>query len=111
MACPRKDPVLRITWPQTTLEIHKPELARRVQAQIQSGQFHDTDELIEKAGQRSLAVYLDLLDRTSLYVAPQSMADLEAYTRAMKERQRAAACADCAEGANRPRSSDLGKGI
>ena len=31
------------------LEIHKPELARRVQAQIQSGQFHDSDELIEKA--------------------------------------------------------------
>jgi DNA replication and repair protein RecF len=30
-----------------------------------------------------------LLDRTSLYVAPQSMAELEAYTRAMKERQRA----------------------
>lgn len=30
-----------------------------------------------------------LLDRTSLYIAPQSMADLEAYTRAMKERQRA----------------------
>jgi hypothetical protein len=31
------------------LEIHKPELARRVQAQIQSGHFHDADELIEKA--------------------------------------------------------------
>jgi Arc/MetJ-type ribon-helix-helix transcriptional regulator len=31
------------------LEIHKPDLARRVQAQIQSGHFHDTDELIEKA--------------------------------------------------------------
>ena len=31
------------------LEIHKPELAQRVQAQIQSGHFHDTDELIEKA--------------------------------------------------------------
>jgi DNA replication and repair protein RecF len=30
-----------------------------------------------------------LLDRTSLYIVPQSMADLEAYTRAMKERQRA----------------------
>ena len=30
-----------------------------------------------------------LLDRTSLYMSPQSMADLEAYTRAMKERQRA----------------------
>jgi Arc/MetJ-type ribon-helix-helix transcriptional regulator len=31
------------------LEIHKPELAQRLQAQIQSGHFHDTDELIEKA--------------------------------------------------------------
>jgi len=31
------------------LEIHDPERAQRVQAQIQSGQFHDTDELIEKA--------------------------------------------------------------
>ena len=30
-----------------------------------------------------------LLDRTSLFIAPQSMADLDAYTRAMKERQRA----------------------
>lgn len=30
-----------------------------------------------------------LLDRTSLYLSPQSMADLEAYTRALKERQRA----------------------
>ena len=30
-----------------------------------------------------------LLDRTSLYIVPQSMADLEAYTRALKERQRA----------------------
>lgn len=30
-----------------------------------------------------------LLDRTSLYIVPQSMSDLEAYTRAMKERQRA----------------------
>jgi hypothetical protein len=31
------------------LEIHKPELVQRVQALIQSGHFHDTDELIEKA--------------------------------------------------------------
>jgi len=31
------------------LEIHKPGLARRLQAQIQSGHFHDADELIEKA--------------------------------------------------------------
>ena len=31
------------------LEIHKPELVQRVNAQIQSGHFHDTDELIEQA--------------------------------------------------------------
>jgi Arc/MetJ-type ribon-helix-helix transcriptional regulator len=31
------------------LEIHKPELLQRVNAHIQTGQFHDTDELIEKA--------------------------------------------------------------
>jgi Arc/MetJ-type ribon-helix-helix transcriptional regulator len=31
------------------LEIHKPELVQRVNAHIQTGQFHDTDELIEKA--------------------------------------------------------------
>jgi hypothetical protein len=31
------------------LEIHKPELVQRVQARIQHGQFHDVDELIEKA--------------------------------------------------------------
>src|SRR5258708_35484131 len=35
------------------LEIHKPELAQRVQARIQSGLFHDADELIEKALRRS----------------------------------------------------------
>ena len=32
-----------------SLEIHKPELVRRVNAHIQTGQFHDADELIEKA--------------------------------------------------------------
>lgn len=31
------------------LEIHKPELVQRVNARIRTGQFHDTDELIEKA--------------------------------------------------------------
>ncbi len=31
------------------LEIHKPELVQRVNAQIQSGHFRDADELIEKA--------------------------------------------------------------
>ena len=31
------------------LEIHNPELVQRVNARIQSGHFHDADELIEKA--------------------------------------------------------------
>lgn len=31
------------------LEIHKPELVQRVNAHIQTGKFHATDELIEKA--------------------------------------------------------------
>jgi len=44
------------------LEIRKPELARRVQAQIQSGHFHDADELIEKA--------LDTLDEQVTAAAP-----------------------------------------
>ena len=31
------------------LEIHKPELVRRVNAHIQNGRFHDADEVLEKA--------------------------------------------------------------
>ncbi len=31
------------------LEIHKPELVRRVNAHIHAGHFHDADELLEKA--------------------------------------------------------------
>ena len=31
------------------IQIHKPELVQRVTAHIQTGQFHDADELIEKA--------------------------------------------------------------
>jgi len=31
------------------LEIHKPELVRRVNAYIQTGHFHDADEVLEKA--------------------------------------------------------------
>lgn len=31
------------------IEIHKPELVQRVREQIQSGHFHDVDELLEKA--------------------------------------------------------------
>jgi hypothetical protein len=39
------------------LEIHKPELLQRVNAQIQHRRLHDADELIEKA--------LDALDEKS----------------------------------------------
>ena len=39
------------------LEIHKPELAERVRAQIQSGHFQDADDLLEKA--------LDALDESA----------------------------------------------
>ena len=39
------------------LEIRKPELVQRMNARIQTGQFHDTDELLEKA--------LDALDEKS----------------------------------------------
>ena len=31
------------------LEIHKPELVRRVNAHIRTGHFHDADDLLEKA--------------------------------------------------------------
>jgi Arc/MetJ-type ribon-helix-helix transcriptional regulator len=44
------------------LEIHKPELVQRVQEQIQSGHFHNADELIEKA--------LDALDIQEAAAAP-----------------------------------------
>ena len=43
-----------------------------------------------------------LLDRTALYLSPQSMADLDAYTRAVKERQRALETRG-------PSASDLGE--
>jgi hypothetical protein len=44
------------------LEIHKPELEQRVRQQIQSGHFHDVDELLEKA--------LDALDEQATAAAP-----------------------------------------
>jgi Arc/MetJ-type ribon-helix-helix transcriptional regulator len=47
-----------------TLEIHKPELVQRVQARIQSGHFHDADELIERA--------LDALDDQATVAAPET---------------------------------------
>lgn len=54
-----------------TLEIVKPELVQRVQAQIQSGNFHDADELIEKA--------LDALD-SSLALPTPAITDLRRKT-------------------------------
>jgi hypothetical protein len=44
------------------LEIHKPELVQRVNAHIQTGHFHDTEELLEKA--------LDALDERAPAAAP-----------------------------------------
>ena len=46
------------------LEIRKPELVRRVEEQIQSGHFHDADEVIEKA--------LDALDEQASAVVPET---------------------------------------
>jgi len=47
------------------LEIHKPELAQRLQEQIESGHFQDADELIEKA--------LDALDEQTTAAAAPGM--------------------------------------
>jgi hypothetical protein len=44
------------------LEIHKPELVQRVNAHIETGHFHDADELLEKA--------LDALDEQTTAAAP-----------------------------------------
>lgn len=44
------------------LEIQKPELVQRVNARIESGNFHDVNELIEKA--------LDALDEQAGASAP-----------------------------------------
>ena len=46
------------------LEIHKPDLAQRVQAQIQSGHFQDANDLIEKA--------LDALNEQSSAASPET---------------------------------------
>ena len=45
------------------LEIHNPDLVQRVNAHIQTGQFHDADEVIEKA--------LDALDQQAAPAAPK----------------------------------------
>ena len=44
------------------LEIHNPELVHRVNAQIQSGHFHDADELLERALN---VIESDLIERKS----------------------------------------------
>jgi Arc/MetJ-type ribon-helix-helix transcriptional regulator len=46
------------------LEIHNPDLVKRVTAHIQTGHFHDADELIEKA--------LDALDEQTPPPAPST---------------------------------------
>ena len=46
------------------LEIHKPEIIQRVNAHVETGRFHDADELIEKA--------LDALDERVLTLAASS---------------------------------------
>jgi len=44
------------------IEIHKPDLVQRLTMRIQTGQFHDADELIEKA--------LDALDEHTASTSP-----------------------------------------
>ena len=63
------------------LEIHNPELLQRVNAQIQSGHFHDADELIEKA--------LDALEERVRAVVPdrRTGADLIAALQASPYRE------------------------
>jgi Arc/MetJ-type ribon-helix-helix transcriptional regulator len=46
------------------IEIHNPELEQRVREQIQRGQFHDVDDLLEKA--------LDALEEKETAAAPSS---------------------------------------
>ncbi len=48
------------------LEIHKPELVQRVNAHIQTGHFHDPEELLEKA--------LDALDERAPAAEPPATA-------------------------------------
>ena len=50
-------------------EIQKPELVERVHAHIQTGQFHDADDLIEKA--------LDALDEKNPALATIPPQDIE----------------------------------
>lgn len=45
------------------IEIHQPELEQRVLRQIQSGHYHDVDELLTKA--------LDALDEKSAPIPPE----------------------------------------
>jgi hypothetical protein len=48
------------------IEIHQPELERRVRRQIQSGQYHDLEELLTKA--------LDALDEKAIPTSPNERA-------------------------------------
>ena len=53
------------------IEIHTPELEQRVRRQIQSGQFHDVDELLTKA--------LDALEEST--AVPGSSAPLDEHAK------------------------------
>ena len=63
------------------IEIHKPELETRMRRQIQSGRYHDVDELISKA--------LDALDEKTvpLSIDSRTGADLIAALQASPHRE------------------------
>ena len=63
------------------LDIHKPELVQRVNAHIQAGHFHDTDEVIEKAldaldGQATAATATGSVILAALQASPYREIDL-----------------------------------
>jgi hypothetical protein len=79
------------------LEIHKPELVQRMNAQLRSRHFHDVDELIEKA--------LDALDEKSPAPAAPPHGSLHEFL--MNSPLRGASL-DLERVRNYPRAFDLG---
>jgi len=59
------------------LEIHKPELVERVNAHIQTGHFHDADELLEKA--LDALDEIDALDEKGFMPAPPPHGSLHEF--------------------------------
>jgi Arc/MetJ-type ribon-helix-helix transcriptional regulator len=59
------------------IEIHNPELEQRVREQIQRGQFHDLDDLLEKA--------LDALEEKEIASAPPSHRERPAGRKSLVE--------------------------